>query len=133
MLVIKPITDSTEQIEICGKCGIEYIEGHFAYKAHDDGTLIACAQFEIGSAGAEIDAIKQVIGTQDDFEAMFILGRAVLNFLDLCGIEKAYFPSVSSESEERLAKAIGFKYVDGVLEATLTHMFDAKCDGHCEG
>lgn len=133
MLVIKPITDKDEQIEICSKCGIEYIEGHFAYKAHDDGVLIACSQFDINSKGALIDAIKQVIGTKDDFEAMFILGRAVLNFLDLCGIEKAYFPSFSSESEERLAKAIGFKYVDGVLEATLTNMFDAKCEGHCEG
>ena len=104
----------------------------FAYKAHNDGELLACAQFDIRENGAYIDAMRQVIGTADDFEGMFILGRAVLNFLDLCGVVTAYYPSPANETETRLAKAIGFKEVDGVLSVTLTGMFDAKCDGHCE-
>lgn len=132
MLIIKPIEDKNEQKEITALCGIEYKPELFSYKAHNDGELLACAQFDINEKGAVIDAMRQVIGTADDFEGMFILGRAVLNFLDLCGVVTAYYPSPANESEARLARAIGFKEIDGVLTATLTGMFDAKCDGHCK-
>ena len=132
MLIIKPIEDKNEQKEITALCGIEYKPELFSYKAHNDGELLACAQFDINEKGAVIDAMRQVIGTSEDFEGMFILGRAVLNFLDLCGVVTAYYPSPANESEARLARAIGFKEIDGVLTATLTGMFDAKCDGHCE-
>ena len=132
MLIIKPIEDKNEQILICAECGIEYIESHFAYKAYNDGKLLGCAQFDITSEYAVIDTIKQANGTLEDFEGMFILGRAVLNFLDLCGTEKAIF-CPNDERETRLAKAIGFKEENGILTAHLKGMFDAKCEGHCDG
>ncbi len=132
MLVIKPIEDKNEQRDICCECGVEYKEELFAYKAHNDGELLACAQFDIREEGAIIDAMRQVIGTSEDFEGMFILGRAVLNFLDLCGVVTAYYPSPANEGEARLARAIGFKDTEGILTATLTGMFDSKCEGHCE-
>lgn len=132
MLIIKPIEDKTEQREITALCGVEFKPELFAYKAHNDGELLACAQFDIRENGAYIDAMRQVIGTKEDFEGMFILGRAVLNFLDLCGVVTAYYPSLESEVEARLARAIGFKEIGGVLTATLTGMFDAKCEGSCE-
>lgn len=131
MLVIKPIQDKNEQKELCSLCGIEFKEELFAYKAHNDGELLACAQFDITSDCAIIDAMRQVIGTKEDFEGMFILGRAVLNFLDLCGVKTAqYFPSEGFES--RLARSIGFKEENGILTAHLEGMFDAKCEGHCD-
>ncbi len=132
MLIIKPIEDKNEQKEITSLCGVEFKPELFAYKAHNDGELLACAQFDIRENGAVIDAMRQVIGTDEDFEGMFILGRAVLNFLDLCGVVTAYYPSPANESEARLARAVGFKEIDGVLTVTLTGMFDVKCDGHCE-
>lgn len=132
MLTIKPIEDKNEQKEITSLCGIEFKPELFAYKAHNDGRLLACAQFDIKENGAVIDAMRQVIGSCEDFEGMFILGRAVLNFLDLCGVVTAYYPSPNDETEMRLAKAIGFKDIDGILTATLTGMFDAKCGAHCE-
>ncbi len=132
MLIIKPIEDKNEQREITALCGVEFKPDLFAYKAHNDGDLLACAQFDIRENGAVIDAMRQVIGSSEDFEGMFILGRAVLNFLDLCGVVTAYYPSPANETEARLAKAIGFKETDGVLTAILTGMFDAKCEGHCE-
>lgn len=132
MLIIKPITDKTEQSDICTLCGMEYKEELFAYKAHNDGELLACAQFDILSEYAKIDSMKQVIGSDEDFEGMFILGRAVLNFLDLCGVKTAvYYPEEGFET--RLAKSIGFKEENGVLTAHLEGMFDAKCEGHCDG
>ena len=132
MLVIKPIEDKNEQKDITEKCGILFRSELFAYKALNDGELLACAQFDIDENGASIDAIRQVIGSSYDFEAMFILCRAVLNFLDLCGVTTAYFPAPSDDDEIRLLKAIGFRETDGILTATLTGMFDGKCDGSCE-
>lgn len=132
MLVVKPIEDKLEQQSICSECGIEFKELLFAYKAYDNGKLLACSQFDILKDHAVIDSMRQVIGSKEDFEGMFILGRAVLNFLDLCGVETAvYYPQ--TESEERLAKAIGFKIENGTLTAHLHGMFDSKCEGHCNG
>ena len=132
MLVIKPIVDKSEQNSICEECGIEFKEALFAYKAYDNGNLLACSQFDILQEHAVIDSMRQVIGTEFDFEGMFILGRAVLNFLDLCGVETAVF-NPQTEQEARLAKAIGFKDENGVLTAHLKGMFDGKCEGHCDG
>ena len=129
MLVIKPIESKDEQKEICECCGIEYIPTHFAYKAHNDGVLLGCAQFDIISDKAVIDALRQVVNAPDDFEGMFILSRAVLNFLDLCSVTQAEY-SPSDEKELRLARALGFKG-EGTMSVSLEGMFDAKCDGHC--
>ena len=132
MIIIKPIQDKDEQKEITELCGITFKPELFAYKAHNDGELLACAQFDIKDDGAYIDAMRQVIRSNEDFEGMFILGRAVLNFLDLCGVKTAvYYPEEGFET--RLAKSIGFKDENGVLTAHLEGMFDAKCEGHCDG
>ncbi len=129
MLVIKPISDANEQKKILSLCGIEPKDGLFAYKAYDGDSLLGASQFDIEGCTARIDAIRQADGTAEDFEGMFILGRAVLNFLDLCGVETAYSLS-ENEVERRLLKCIGFKEEGKRLIATLSGMFDGHCDGH---
>lgn len=129
MLEIKPITDTTEQKKITALCGMECKEGFFAYRATDDGRLLACAQFDIIGETAVIDAMRQVVGTEEDWEAMFILGRAVLNFMDLCGVKFAEYDP-QGPFEQRIAKMIGFRGEGTTLKASLEGMFDAKCDGH---
>lgn len=126
MLAIKPIQDKKEQEETCNKCGIKYRRDLFAYKAYDNGELLAASQFDIEGKSATIYDLKQVIGTADDFEAMFILGRAVLNFLDLCGVETVYF---SDEPKENIktAKLIGFKEENAKLTISLKGLFTAPC------
>ncbi len=126
MLEIKPIEDKEEQQKICTSCGILYRSELFAYKAYDNGKLLAASQFDIEGKSAVIYDIKQVIGTPDDFEAIFILGRAVLNFLDLCGVETAYFDNKTGENE-KLAKLIGFKKENEKLCINLKGLFDASC------
>ena len=129
MLEIKPIPDPNEQIEILSRCGIIRKEGYFSYKAYEGASLLGAAQFDIESDGARIDALRQAEGTAEDFEGMFILGRAVLNFLDLCGVETAY-SLTADEAERRLLKCIGFRENGDRLTATLAGMFDGHCDGH---
>ena len=56
----------------------------------------------------------------DDFTSQFVLGRAALNFMDLCGVEDAYFEG----EESRLTKAVGFKMLeDGRLYMCLKGFF----------
>lgn len=129
MLVIKPIESKEEQKEILSLCHIEYKEDLFAYKAYDNGSLLAAAQFDIKGEVAELDAMRQAEGTKEDFEGMFILGRAVLNFLDLCGVQSVVC-RVTDEGERRLLKCIGYQEENGLLSVSLAGMFDAKCDGH---
>jgi dUTP pyrophosphatase len=64
----------------------------------------------------------------DDLEALIIMGRATLNFIDLCGVHTAYF-----EGEKiRGAMAVGFREKDGALFADLTGMFESPCKKHKE-
>ncbi len=126
MLEIKPIEEKREQQNICRLCGIPYRPECFAYKAYEGETLIASAQFDIEGTSAVLFELRQVTGSPEDFEAMFILGRAVLNFLDLCGVQTARFP-VDDEASARLAKAIGFREEEGVLRICLTGMFTSHC------
>jgi len=131
MLEIKPIESKKEQEQILGLCHIAYKESYFAYKAYEGTSLLAAAQFDIHGCEAELDAICQAEGTAEDFEGMFILGRAVLNFLDLCGVETVV-SYTADEAERRLLKCVGFREKDGALRITLTGLFDAKCSGHGE-
>ncbi len=126
MLEIKPIEDKKEQEKLCAACGIAFQPELFAYKAYDNGVFLAAAQFDIEGKSAVIYDMRQVIGSEFDFEAMFILGRAVLNFLDLCGVETAYFDTKEAQ-DERLAKMIGFKITENRYAITLTGLFTTPC------
>lgn len=126
MLEIKPIEDKNEQETLCRLCGIEYREELFAYKAYEDGKLFAAAQFDICGEYAVIYGMSQVTGSADDFEGMFILGRAVLNFLDLCGVKEAVY-RVTDEHSEKLAKLVGFRKVGEEYRISLVGLFTSPC------
>lgn len=129
MLEIKPIQLKEEQKLLCRAAETEYSDTAFAYSAYDGDKFIGISQFEIEGDTARIINISQAPGV-DDFEGMFIMGRAVLNFLDLCSVKYAVLePSASSE---RLSLAIGFSHGDdgGYKPLCLTGMFDAKCKPH---
>jgi hypothetical protein len=89
------------------------------------------SQFEISGEFGYIKDLRPRIG-YSDFEAMFILGRATMNFIDLCGIHTCR--AAKDAGDETLLKSIGFKYSDKLCEYTcdMTGMFDGKCQGHCE-
>jgi hypothetical protein len=44
---------------------------------------------------------------RSDFEALFVMGRGTLNFIDLCGVHYAYYKGTNID--EPLLRAIGFK------------------------
>ena len=126
MLEIKPIEDKKEQEKICMLCGIKYRSELFAYKAYENEKLLASAQFDIGGKNAVIYDMRQVIGSENDSEAMFILGRAVLNFLDLCGVETVCFIT-DDEYSLKTAKLIGFKEENEKMTISLEGLFTSPC------
>ena len=127
MLEIKPIQDKNAQKALCELCGAMYRPSALAYSAYDKGIPVGVCQFRIIEDAAYMYDLCNTVGV-DDLEALIIMGRAALNFIDLCGIHTAYFEGDKS----RAAIAIGFREKEGKLFANLTGMFDSPCAKHKE-
>ena len=128
MFKITPIQQKIRQKEICELCGAEFRTEAFAYQMFDidSGEIMGMSQFEIGECGYIFD-LREPEG-HDDFEAMFILGRQTMNFIDTCGAHICYADKTAGV--ERLLRAIGFKENDDKLFCDMTGMFDGHCSGH---
>ncbi len=125
MLEILPIQSKSEQEALAARCGIKYEPELMAYSALLDGKSIGICQFSVKSTSGHITDLSVLPGVSD-FEAMFILGRAALNFIDLCGVHEAYYDG--RIRDETLINAIGFsKNSDGRYYINLTDFFIKPC------
>jgi hypothetical protein len=119
MLTVKPIDKKEDQKILCEKCFVTYNADYFAYSAYEDGVFLGVCQFGMRDGVGHIYDIAPAPDT-DDFTAQFVLGRAALNFIDLCGVKDAYFEG----EESRLTLAVGFKKRDdGKLYMNLEGFF----------
>ena len=125
MLEVLPIQDKKEQEAIANLCGVPFRTELLAYKALVDGELRGICQFKMSAEGGAIVDFAHV-PEKYEFEPMFVMGRAALNFIDLCGIHRAYFDAECDN--ETLVKAIGFsRNADGRFEMDLTDFFQEPC------
>ena len=125
MLEVLPIQDKKEQETIANLCGVHFRTELLAYKALIDGELRGICQFKMSAEGGSIVDFAHV-PEKYEFEPMFVMGRAALNFIDLCGIHRAYFDAECDN--ETLVKAIGFsRNADGRFEMDLTDFFQEPC------
>lgn len=130
MLKILPIQSKSEQELDCSRCGVKYRENALAYAASVDEEFIGICQFRTAGEVGEIYDLT-LVPNKEDFEALFLMGRAALNFIDLCGVHKAVY--LSEKVDEPLLRAIGFsKNEDGVFEMNLTDFFLHPCQHNCE-
>ena len=131
MFKITPIQSPEAQIARAKECGITARDGFFAYEMFDVDTLelMGMSQFEISADGGYISELVPKIG-YDDFEAMFILGRQTMNFIELCGARTVKASDAYTDSS--LLRAIGFKKLEnGEYFCDMEGMFDGKhCSGH---
>ncbi len=130
MFKITPIQDKENQKEICDLCGAEFRYDAFAYMMYDLDTkeIMGMSQFEVGDVGYIFDLREPP--ERNDFEAMFILARQTMNFIDLCGVHSCYI--AENAGDDRLIRAVGFKNTDGRLFCDMTGMFSGHCGGHGE-
>jgi hypothetical protein len=130
MFVISPVNDKVLQEKYALICGAKYRSDYFAYAMTDNetGDFMGFSQFEINENGGLISDLREKPGLSDG-EAMFILGRATMNFIDLCGAHVCYAEKNSGDSA--LLHSIGFKTEkNDLLFCDMTGMFDGKCSGH---
>ena len=130
MFKITPINDKQIQKQFAEACGAKYNEDFFAYAMTDaeSGEIMGFSQFEIDGDFGYISSLRPKIG-YEDFEAMFILGRSTMNFIDLCGAHKAKMSK--DAGDESLIKAIGFKPDEnGEFFCDMTGFFEGNCGNH---
>ena len=125
MLKILPIQSKLTQEEICVKCGVTYNPDLLAYSAQVDDRLAGVCQFKLTDKGG---IIYDLAPTTDfyDRDALFVMGRGALNFIDLCGVHSATYRG--KVTDESLLTQIGFKKNDeGVFEIDLLGFFTDHC------
>jgi len=129
MLIVKPIEDKKTQKEICDACGAVFDAELLACAAHVEADLIGVCQFAFSGDKAIIYDLRQKPGV-NDFEAMYIMTRGALNFIDLCGFHRAV--CTADAGDVTLIRAAGFTEVEkDHFEIDLTNAFTGKCD-HCK-
>ena len=101
MLKVLPIQSKTDQELDCARCGITYRPDALAYRATVNDVFVGMCQFKLTEHGGEIYDIAKLPDVED-FEAMFVMGRAALNFIDLCGVHYARY--LSENIDESLAR-----------------------------
>ena len=125
MLEVLPIQDKQEQEALCARCNVPYRAEMLAYQALVEKELRGICQFTMNADGGKIVDFAHVPELYE-FEPMFVMGRAALNFIDLCGVHRAYFDA--EYDNEPLIKAIGFsKNAEGRYEMDLTDFFKEPC------
>ena len=128
MLKVLPIQSKLSQEEICLRCGVKYDPDLLAYSATVNDELVGVCQFKLTDKGGMLYDLAPAAGSFD-FEALFVLGRGTLNFIDLCGVHNACFlGNIPDEQTERLVKAVGFKKTDSdSYEVNLEGFFTDHC------
>lgn len=108
MITVKPIQDKNEQERLCTLCHIPYRAERLAYGAwNDKNSFAGICQFGMDAEGGHLYDLATPDGDDPD-DALFVMGRAALNFIDLCGIRMAYFDG-ETESRSALLQRIGFQ------------------------
>jgi hypothetical protein len=123
MLEIKPIQTKEEQKEICGLCGVDFDADCLAYAARENNILLGISQFRILGEYAVIYNLANARGA-DDLDALIIMGKGTLNFIDLCGVKNV----IIKEESRNLPNLLGFKKdKNGVWRVNLEGYFDSPC------
>lgn len=135
MLKVLPVQSKAEQEALCQKCNTPFRPDALAYAATVDDDLVGICQFKLTAEGGVLYDLAKVAGHVEpapgsDFEAMFVMGRGTLNFIDLCGVHSATFVG---EADETLLRSIGFTKNDqNVWFINLEGFFTDHCGNHKE-
>ena len=131
MLKVLPIQTKDEQELAMSRCNVMFKPDALAYMATVDDVFIGVCKLKLTPNGGEVYDLA-LLPEKDDFEALFVMGRAALNFIDLCGIHYAKY--ISDKIDDTLLRAIGFeKNGDGIYDIDLTDFFKHPCKHHKDG
>ncbi len=131
MLEVLPIQTKIEQEAACARCAVAFDTDCMAYHALVEGELCGICQFSMDEEGGHIRTLAVIqdaaLSDRDRIESLFVMGRATLNFIDLCGVHIAYFED-EDFAEEGMIKSIGFaKDEKGRWVMDLEEFFTEPC------
>ena len=125
MLEVIPIQTKTEQEALAARVGAEFLPDALAYRADADGEFVGMCQFRLDPSGGHMLTLDSLPG-HEDFQPLLVMGRAALNFMELCGAETAYYEAPLRDRV--LVGAIGFREDPaGRLSVDLRGFFDHPC------
>ena len=129
MIQVIPIQDKAEQERFCARCGVPYDPELLAYYALDDaGGFAGICQFKTDAEGGHLYHLAAPAGTEE-LDPLFVMGRAALNFIDLCGIKTAFFDGEGVG--DALLRRIGFAPDrNGRYTVNLDGFFTTPCSHH---
>ena len=129
MIKVTPIQDKNEQARLCALCSIPYSPDLLAYYALDDADRFAgICQFKTDGEGGHIYHLAAPVGF-DSIDPLFVMGRATLNFIDLCGFKRAFFDG--EFADDALLRRIGFTPDEnGRYSVDLDGFFTHPCSHH---
>ena len=125
MFKVLPIQTKEEQKNICELCGVKFDADLLAYAVSVDDTLAGVCQFKLTDKGG---IVYDLAATLNDYnsDALFVMGRGALNFIDLCGVHYATY--VGEVKDEPLLLKIGFKKNEnGTYSVNLEGFFTDHC------
>ena len=124
MLTVLPIQSKDEQRELCSVCNAEFIENAFAYRA-DDEHFIGICQFIFENNVGYIKNLTYAPNIEDT-EAMIIMLRAAMSFINRCGIADCYIDECGTT--EALLRVSGFrKNESGDYYLNLDKFYNTPC------
>ncbi len=106
------------------------MEEAMAYAAYVSGEFVGISQFTVADDYGTIHFLAPKCGVKDN-EALFIMGRQTMNWIDLLGIHTCRCHVKATTP--RLLTAMGFTNPpDGeYIYVDMTGMFDGACGGNC--
>ena len=124
MLEMRPVYTSYEREEYTKPFGIIPEEGKTVICARYPDRFVGLAYVSIDGELATVHEFSLVDGYDDDTD-FFLLGKAMLNYLDLHGAKNVVLPL---EKKKKILKRLGFsKAGDGQWKLSLAGYFDHKC------
>ena len=91
MITVLPIQSKAVQAELCRGCKIPFLPDALAYFAKDgEGRFAGLCQFKLDAEGGHLYHLCAP-EEMHALDPLFVLGRATLNFIDLCGGKIAFF------------------------------------------
>ena len=126
MITVLPIEDKNEQERLAALCGIDFLADALAYRATDeDGSFAGMCQFSLNAEGGHLWHLAPAPLMKSE-EPLFVMGRAALNFIDLCGTKTAFFEG--DPPSRALLTRIGFRCDEsGRYSVSLDGFFTHPC------
>ena len=123
MLEMRPVYTSYEREEYTKPFGIVPEEGKVVICARYPDKFVGMAYVSAQGENGTIHFLSLVDGYNDDID-IFLLGKAMLNYLDLQGVKNVTYPEVTNEP---LVKRLGFrKNQENVYTLSLVGYFTGK-------